>query len=172
MRLRVPERRQITMVVQSPDDLVPAQHPVRMGMALVEILDLTRFSEPSKAFAKAADGIAMRQQVEQRSGGKVEQHLLDGGYLRMADLEQAQPQGVERFVPPKPARHAHHDKAAVRSKAMARRQRRLALETWPARPAPDRRIVIRSTAPPESWLLGTETDLVTASERSRRVPLW
>jgi transposase len=46
----------------------------------------------------------MRAQVEQRSGGKVEQHLLDGGYLRMADLEQAQQQGVELFVPPKPAR--------------------------------------------------------------------
>jgi transposase len=48
---------------------------------------------------------AMRAQVEQRSGGKVEQHLLDGGYLRMADLEQAQQQGVELFVPPKPARN-------------------------------------------------------------------
>jgi transposase len=47
----------------------------------------------------------MREQVEQRSGGKVEQHLLDGGYLRMADLEQAQQQGVELFVPPKPARN-------------------------------------------------------------------
>jgi hypothetical protein len=46
----------------------------------------------------------MRQQVEQRSGSKVEQHLLDGGYLRMADLEQAQQQGVELFVPPKPVR--------------------------------------------------------------------
>src|SRR5271157_1418800 len=48
---------------------------------------------------------SMREQVEQRSGGKVEQHLLDGGYLRMADLEQAQQQGVELFVPPKPARN-------------------------------------------------------------------
>jgi len=46
----------------------------------------------------------MRQQVEQRSGGKVEQHLLDGGYLRMADIEQAHEQGVELLVPPKPAR--------------------------------------------------------------------
>jgi transposase len=46
----------------------------------------------------------MREQVEQRSGGTVEQHLLDGGYLRMADLEQAHAQGVELFVPPKPAR--------------------------------------------------------------------
>ena len=49
----------------------------------------------------------MRAQVEQRSGGQVEQHLLDGGYLRMADLEQAQQQGVELFVPPKPARNPH-----------------------------------------------------------------
>jgi transposase len=47
----------------------------------------------------------MRQQVEQRSGGRVEQQLLDGGYLRIADIEQAHGQGVELFVPPKPARN-------------------------------------------------------------------
>jgi hypothetical protein len=29
VRLRVPDRRQMAMVVQCPDDLVPAQHPVR-----------------------------------------------------------------------------------------------------------------------------------------------
>jgi transposase len=47
----------------------------------------------------------MREQVEQRTGRAVEQHLLDGGYLRMADIEQAHQQGVELFVPPKPARN-------------------------------------------------------------------
>jgi transposase len=47
----------------------------------------------------------MRQQVEQRSAGKVEQHLLDGGYLRMADIEQAHQQGVALFVPAKPAKN-------------------------------------------------------------------
>jgi len=46
----------------------------------------------------------MRAQVEQRSGRKIDQHLLDGGYLRIADLEHAHEQGVELFVPPKPAR--------------------------------------------------------------------
>src|SRR6266550_2768921 len=48
----------------------------------------------------------MRRQVEQRTGGKVEQHLIDGGYLRAQDIEQAHLGGVELFVPPKPARHA------------------------------------------------------------------
>ena len=48
----------------------------------------------------------MRRQVEQRSGGKVSQHLIDGGYLRTEDIEQAHLKGVELFVPPKPARHA------------------------------------------------------------------
>ena len=67
----------------------------------------------------------MRQQVEQRSGQKVEQHLLDGGYLRNQDLEQAHQQGVELFVPPKPSRKAQNrgrelepkpgDSAAVRA---------------------------------------------------------
>jgi hypothetical protein len=47
----------------------------------------------------------MRQQVEQRTGGKVEQHLVDGGYLCTEDIVQAHQQGVELFVPPKPARN-------------------------------------------------------------------
>lgn len=47
----------------------------------------------------------MREQVEQRSGGQVEQHLLDGGYLRNDDIEQAHQQGVEVFVPPKAAKN-------------------------------------------------------------------
>lgn len=44
----------------------------------------------------------MRQQVERRTAGKVEEHLLDGGYLRTQDIEEAHPQGVALFVPPKP----------------------------------------------------------------------
>ncbi len=42
----------------------------------------------------------LREQVEQRTGGKVEQHLLDGGYLRKEDLEAAHQQGVALFIPP------------------------------------------------------------------------
>ena len=48
----------------------------------------------------------MRRQVEERTGGKVAQHLLDGGYLRTADIEQAQADGVELFMPPKTAKSA------------------------------------------------------------------
>jgi transposase len=47
----------------------------------------------------------MRRQVEQRTGGKVSQQLIDGGYLRKDDIEQAHGAGVELFVPPKPARN-------------------------------------------------------------------
>jgi transposase len=46
----------------------------------------------------------MRKQVEQRTTRPVAEHLLDGGYMRMDDIEQAHSQGVELFVPPKPAR--------------------------------------------------------------------
>ena len=48
----------------------------------------------------------MRQQVERRSGRKVRQHLLDGGYLRIRDIERAHEQGVELFLPAKGARTA------------------------------------------------------------------
>ena len=46
----------------------------------------------------------MRQQVEDRTGQKVDQHLLDGGYLSVRDIEQAHEQEAELFMPPKPAR--------------------------------------------------------------------
>ncbi len=48
----------------------------------------------------------MRKQVEDRTARKVEEHLLDGGYLRTEDIERAHEQGVALFVPPKPARNA------------------------------------------------------------------
>ena len=48
----------------------------------------------------------MRQQVEERTGKKVEEQLLDGGYLRMQDIEKAHQQQVKLFVPPKSARTA------------------------------------------------------------------
>lgn len=67
----------------------------------------------------------MRQQVQRRTGQQVQQHLLDGGYLRKDDLEQAHAQGVELFVPPKPAKNPKNqgrelepkrgDSAAVRA---------------------------------------------------------
>jgi transposase len=59
----------------------------------------------------------MRQQVEQRTGGKVEQHLVDGGYLRMEDILQAHQQAVELFVPPKPARNPQNQGHELEPKA-------------------------------------------------------
>ncbi len=47
----------------------------------------------------------MREQVEERTEGKVEEHLLDGGYLKTEDIEEAHDQGVMLYVPPKPARN-------------------------------------------------------------------
>jgi transposase len=46
----------------------------------------------------------MRKQVEDRTGQKVQQHLLDGGYVKHEDIEQAHEQDVELFMPPKSAR--------------------------------------------------------------------
>jgi transposase len=48
----------------------------------------------------------MRGQVERRTGLKVQQHLLDGGYHRTEDIEQAHQDEVELFLPPKSARLA------------------------------------------------------------------
>src|SRR3989475_1491496 len=62
VRVRVPERRQVAMVVQCPDDLIPGQHPARMVMALVERLELSGFSET----IKAREGVAGRDATDPR----------------------------------------------------------------------------------------------------------
>ena len=49
VRLRQPQRNQLTMVAQCVDDLVPADHPVRMVVAVVERLDVSEFCKPIKA---------------------------------------------------------------------------------------------------------------------------
>jgi transposase len=46
----------------------------------------------------------MRQQVEQRSGHKVREHLLDGGYLNLEEIERSEPE-VTLYVPPKPPKN-------------------------------------------------------------------
>ena len=58
----------------------------------------------NQAYDSAGLSEPMREQVERRSGKKVRQQLLDGGYLRKRDIERAYEQGVELFVPPKGAR--------------------------------------------------------------------
>src|SRR5271157_5621121 len=45
----------------------------------------------------------MREQVEKRTGGKVREHLLDGGYVRYEDINEAADQGVALYMPPKGA---------------------------------------------------------------------
>jgi transposase len=47
----------------------------------------------------------LRAQVERRTGGKVREHLLDGGYVRYVDIEAAEQQGVALYMAPKGARN-------------------------------------------------------------------
>lgn len=76
---------------------------------------------------------AMREQVERRSGKKVRQQLLDGGYLRNRDIERAQDQGVELFVPPKGARRPENRGRELEPKP----QDSEALRAWKQRMASD-----------------------------------
>lgn len=47
----------------------------------------------------------MRGQVERRTGLKVNEHLADGGFLTLGDVEAADGQGVTLYCPPKPPRN-------------------------------------------------------------------
>jgi transposase len=54
----------------------------------------------------------MRRQVEQRSGGTVNEHLADGGYLTFADVDAAARRDVTLYLPPKPPRDPKETSAA------------------------------------------------------------
>lgn len=43
---------------------------------------------------------SMREQVEDRTDGKVDEHLMDGGFLVLDEVDTAAEQGVTLFVPP------------------------------------------------------------------------
>jgi transposase len=47
----------------------------------------------------------MRKQVEDRTGQKVQEQLIDGGYLTHEDVERADEQNVSLYMPPKPPRN-------------------------------------------------------------------
>jgi transposase len=47
----------------------------------------------------------MRRQVEQRTGRKIQEYLVDGGYGTLKDVEDSAAQGLSLYVPPKPPRN-------------------------------------------------------------------
>jgi hypothetical protein len=52
-----------------------------------------------------AQAAPMREQVGRRTGHKVLEHLLDGGYLSLDEVERAPQEGLTLYVPPKPPRN-------------------------------------------------------------------
>ena len=71
----------------------------------------------------------MRGQVERRAGRKVGEHLLDGGYLALDEVEAAAAEGVTLYVPPKPPR----DKQKRGSEYDPRPTDSAAVRAWRAR---------------------------------------
>jgi transposase len=61
--------------------------------------------EVVNAGVDTAQAEPMRRQVEDRTGRKVHEHLIDGGYLVHEEIERAHDQGVTLYVPPKPPRN-------------------------------------------------------------------
>jgi transposase len=43
----------------------------------------------------------MRQQVQDRTAGAVEEHLMDGGFIKLAAIDEAEAAGVRVYAPPK-----------------------------------------------------------------------
>jgi hypothetical protein len=43
----------------------------------------------------------MREQVHERAGARVEEHLVDGGFVKLEVIERAEQSGVKMYAPPK-----------------------------------------------------------------------
>jgi transposase len=53
-----------------------------------------------------AESEPMREQVEERTGCKVGEHLVDGGYVKFEQLERAEQAGVKVYAPPQARKNA------------------------------------------------------------------
>jgi transposase len=62
VRLRVPDRTQVEMRMESPDELIPAAHPARVVWRVAESMDLSAFHGP----IKARDGVRGRDATDPR----------------------------------------------------------------------------------------------------------
>ena len=62
VRLRVPDRSQVAMKVESPDDLIPAEHRARTVWRVVESMDLSLLHDS----IKARDGVCGRDATDPR----------------------------------------------------------------------------------------------------------
>lgn len=51
----------------------------------------------------------MREQVQQRTGGTVKEHLMDGGYANLDAIDEAERQGVRVYAPVKTPKHPDVD---------------------------------------------------------------
>ena len=51
--------------------------------------------------ADAGQSEPLRRQVEKRTGQRVEEQLLDGGYLNLQEIERAERESVKLYVPAK-----------------------------------------------------------------------
>jgi len=46
----------------------------------------------------------VREQVQERTGEKVEEHLVDGGFVKLEQIDRAERAGVKRYAPPQQSR--------------------------------------------------------------------
>ena len=85
--------------------------------------------EVTNSGVDAGQAEPMRRQVEERSGAAVKEHLYDGGYLRLEDIDTAQEGGVTVYAPPKPPRNKDQRASAYEP----RREDRPAVAEWRTR---------------------------------------
>jgi hypothetical protein len=72
----------------------------------------------------------MQEQVQRRTGQPITEHLVDGGYLQLEDVQQAEKEGKTLYVPPKPPRKgqvpgSQYQARAEESEALGRWRQRM-----------------------------------------------
>ena len=117
----------------------------------------------------------MRRQVQERTGRKVERHLVDGGYLVHEQIERAAAEGVELFVPPKPPR----DPEKYGSEYEPRPRDSHAINDWRARMGTEaakeiykQRAATVETANAHLKAHGMKSMLVRGLKKTKCVALW
>jgi transposase len=114
----------------------------------------------------------LRQQVEQRTGQHVAEHLIDGGYVKLEAIGRAEEAGVKIYAPPRPCK-GRDPSAALKKDTPATLQWRQRMQTEEAKKIYRQRAATSETVNADlRCYRGLSSFAVRGLQKARCVALW
>ena len=80
------------------------EHEEALDGLMTEVLAMLMEHKIVRVHRISQDGLRVREQVQERTGAEVKEHLGDGGFVKLEQIERAERAGVKMYAPPQQSR--------------------------------------------------------------------